>query len=43
MKKVKAHILELQVQQAISWTLYDLGTSGLAYLTYYNQYLTILQ
>ncbi len=41
-QKVKAYFLELQVQQAISRTLYELGTSGLAYLTRYNQYLTIL-
>ncbi len=41
-KKWKAHFLELQVQQAISQTLYELGTSWLAYLTRYNQYLTIL-
>ncbi len=30
-KSGKAHFWELQVRQAISQTLYDLGTSGLAY------------
>ncbi len=41
-KSEKAHFLELQVQQAISHTLYELGTLGLAYLTHYDQYFTIL-
>ncbi len=42
LKSEKAHFLELQVQQVISQNLYELGTSGLAYSTRYNQYLTIL-
>ncbi len=41
-KSEKAHCLELQVRQVIYWTLYKLRTSGLACLTRYNQYLTIL-
>ncbi len=41
-KTKKAHFLELQVQKAISETLYELKISGLAYLTRYNLYLTIL-
>ncbi len=41
-KKWKSYFLELQVQQAISKTLYELGISELAYSTRYNQYLTIL-
>ncbi len=41
-KSEKAHFFKLQVQQAISWTLYELGTSDLAYSTRYNQYLMIL-
>ncbi len=42
-KSEKALSLELQVQQAISQTLYELGTSArLAYLTHYNQYLKVL-
>ncbi len=41
-KSEKAHFLELQVRQVISWTLYKLRTSGLAYSTRYNQYFTIL-
>ncbi len=41
-KSEKAHFLELQVQQAISQILYELGSPWLAYSTRYNQYLTIL-
>ncbi len=41
-KSEKAHFGKLQVRQAISQTLYELGTSGLAYSTHYNQYLMIL-
>ncbi len=41
-KSEKAHFLELQLQQAISLTLYEPGPSELAYLTRYNQYLTIV-
>ncbi len=41
-KSEKVHFGELQVRKAISQTLYELGTSGLAYLTHYNQYLMIL-
>ncbi len=41
-KKWKTHFLELQVSKVISWTLYQPRTSGLAYYTHYNQYLTIL-
>ncbi len=41
-KSEKAHFLELQGQQAISQTLYELGILGLVYSTRYNQYLTIL-
>ncbi len=37
----KTHFLQLQVQQAISQTLYELGILGLAYLTRYNQYVRI--
>ncbi len=37
-KSEKAHLLELQVQQAFSQTLFELGTSGLAYSTRYIQY-----
>ncbi len=40
-KMWKAHFLELQVQQTISQSLYELETSGLAYSTNYK-YLTIL-
>ncbi len=36
-KSKKAHLLELQVRQAISQTLYELETSGMAYSTPYNQ------
>ncbi len=36
-KSGKAHVLEYQVRQAISWTLYKPRTSGLAYSTHYNQ------
>ncbi len=35
-KSEKAHFLELQIQQAISQTLYEVGTSGLAYSTRYK-------
>ncbi len=41
-KSEKVHFLKLQVWQMISQTLYGLGTSSLAYLTHYNQYLMIL-
>ncbi len=41
-KSKKAHFLELQVQQAISETLYELGTLNLANSTCYNQYSMIL-
>ncbi len=41
-KGENAHFLELQVQQAISETIYVLETSGLAYSTCYNQYFMIL-
>ncbi len=38
---MKAHFLKLQIQPVISQTLYELGTSGLAYSTLHNQYLLI--
>ncbi len=41
-KKWKSSFLELQVQQTISQTIYELGTSELAYSTRYNQYMAIL-
>ncbi len=41
-KSEKAHFLALEFQQVISQTVYELGTSGLAYSTQYNQYLMIL-
>ncbi len=41
-KGESAHFLELQVQQAISETIYVLETSGLAYLTCCNLYFMIL-
>ncbi len=40
-KEWKAHFLKLQVQPEISQTLYELGTSGLAYSTRHNQYVLI--
>ncbi len=43
MWKVKKLIFgELQVRQAISPTLYEVGTSGLAYSNRYDLYLMIL-
>ncbi len=41
-KSEKAQFFQLQVQQAISHTLYELRTYGLAYSTRYDQCLTIL-
>ncbi len=41
-KSEEEHFLELQVQQAISQTLYELGTSGLDYSAHHNQYFMIL-
>ncbi len=41
-KSEKVHFLELQVQQAISQTLYEPGTLGFANSNHYNQYLMIL-
>ncbi len=40
-RREKAHFWELHVRHSISWTLYKLNTSDLAYSARYNQYVIL--